>query len=112
MAAVFSMKVEFEKIKDFCDKIAEAYNPQKIILFGSHARGDAGEDSDVDILVIMDFEGRWVHRAVEMRSRFQRGFPLDLLVRTPEWINERLEMDDWFVQDILKEGRVLYEAAN
>lgn len=106
------MKVEFEKIQEFCDKIAEAYNPHKIILFGRHARGDAGEDSDVDILVIMDFEGRWVYKAAEMRSRFHGGFPLDLLVKTPEKIRERLALGDWFIEDILAEGVIMYERAN
>lgn len=84
------MKVESSTIKEFCDKVAEAYKPHKIILFGSLARGDATEHFDVDILVIMDLEGRWVHKAVEMRMRFQHNFPMDLLIKTPKKIKDVL----------------------
>ena len=47
-----------EAIRNFASEIARRYSPEKIILFGSHARGDANEDSDVDMLVIMDFSER------------------------------------------------------
>ncbi len=104
------MKVEFEAIKEFCDRVAEAYNPHKIILFGSHARGDATENSDVDILVIMDFEGDWVDTATEIRMAVKRKFPLDLLVMTLDYIKQRSNFGDYFVAEIFEEGRVMYES--
>lgn len=97
-------------IKKFCSQLAREFQPQKIILFGSYAHGNPHRDSDVDLLVILPFKGESAHKAVEMRMRVPSPFPLDLLVRTPEKIKERLAMDDWFLQDILTKGKVLYEA--
>ncbi len=101
--------VEMEKIQDFCDRIAREFRPEKIILFGSHARGDAGKYSDVDLLVIMPFEGHSARKAAEIRIRLKPSFPLDLLLRTPETVERRLSLGDFFLQDITEEGRVLYE---
>jgi predicted nucleotidyltransferase len=77
---------------------------------GSHARGGANPDSDVDILVIGPFEGRSAARLVEIRMKLRPGFSLDLPVRTREKVGERIEMGDLFLDEILKRGGVLYEA--
>ena len=81
-----------------------------MVLFGSYARGAATPDSDVDVLVVMPFEGRSVDKSVEIRLKTKPPFPLDLLVRTPEVVDERIEMGDCFLRDILRDGKVLYEA--
>ena len=98
------------KIKDLCRQIVENFNPQKVILFGSHAYGKPNEDSDVDLLVIMPFEGRNSQKAIEILSKVKSGLPLDLLVRTSEQVKQRIEMEDFFMQDIVGKGKVLYEA--
>ena len=56
------------------------------------------------------FEGRSVEQSVEMRLRLHPAFPVDLIVRTPETVRQRLEMGDTFMRDILRDGKVLYEA--
>ena len=98
------------KIKDLCRQIVEGFNPQKIILFGSHADGKPNEDSDVDLLVIMPFEGRNSQKAIEIRQKIKTSLPLDLLVRTSSQVQERIEMEDFFMRDIVYKGKILYEA--
>jgi predicted nucleotidyltransferase len=99
------------EIQALADKIAREFHPQKIILFGSHARGDARPDSDVDLLVIMDSDQHPARTAAEVTYRVHpRHYPLDLIVRSPETVRTRLQMNDWFMRDVMREGRVLYAA--
>ena len=86
------------------------FKPRKVVLFGSYAYGTPRPDSDVDLLVVMPLKGTPVDKSVEMRLKLQPQFPLDLLVRTPAKIRERLAMGDDFVKDIFDKGKVLYEA--
>jgi predicted nucleotidyltransferase len=104
--------VGIDQIQEFSSRPAETFHPLKIVLFGSYAEGTATEDSDVDLLVILPFEGKSVSKSVEMRLKLRPCFPLDLIVRTPENVQERLEMGDSFMMDVLEEGKVLYEAHN
>jgi predicted nucleotidyltransferase len=105
------MNVKSE-IKNLCRQIVENFNPQKIILFGSHAYGKPNADSDVDLLVVMPFEGSDSQKAVEILLKLKRTVPLDLLVRTSEQIRERIEMEDFFMREIIEQGKVLYESDN
>ena len=98
------------QIEAFGQRLGEVFHPQRVILFGSHAEGKAGEDSDVDLLVILPFEGKSVDQSVRMRMQLRPDFPMDLIVRTPEKIRHRLDMGDGFIRQILDEGKVLYEA--
>lgn len=104
--------VAMKDIIELSDQIAHEFHPERIILYGSHARGDATEDSDVDLMVILPFEGPSAHMALRIRKRVRRQFPLDLLARTPEEVRQRLEDEDWFLREIITQGRVLYEAAH
>lgn len=99
----------FEEIARFGQSLGNLFRPERVVLFGSFAHGTPNPDSDVDILVIMPFEGSSAARAAEMRLRLRPRFPLDLLVRTPGKIRERLQLGDPFVSDILATGKVLYE---
>lgn len=99
-----------QQIDDFGRRVGEEFHPERVVLFGSYARGVVTADSDVDVLVIMPFEGRSVDKSVEIRLRTNPPFPLDLLVRTPEVVRQRIAMGDWFLRDILRDGKVLYEA--
>jgi predicted nucleotidyltransferase len=101
--------VKMNQIEEFGRRLGREFQPEKIILFGSYARGEADTDSDVDVLVILPFEGKSVKKAVEIRLKLRPPFPLDLIVRTPENIQERLEMGDDFIREILNKGKVLYE---
>ncbi|MGD0816635.1 MAG: nucleotidyltransferase domain-containing protein [Verrucomicrobiota bacterium] len=99
-------------IKSFCKRVAREFRPQKIILFGSYAYGRPTEASDVDLLVIMPLRGSAVSKAVEIEMKVRAPFPLDLLVRTPEKLRQRLALGDWFMRDALQKGRVIYEGAD
>ena len=55
-----------EQIEDLGRRVGEDFHPRRVVLFGSHARGAAGADSDVDVLVVMSFEGRSVDKSVEI----------------------------------------------
>ncbi len=99
------------EIQELADNIARRFRPERIILFGSHARGNAGPDSDVDLLVIMPHEQHAARKAAEITRRVHPGsFAVDLIVRSPEMVRERLQMNDWFLRDVMREGRVLYAA--
>ncbi|MBN2358108.1 MAG: nucleotidyltransferase domain-containing protein [Deltaproteobacteria bacterium] len=91
-------------------RIAREFRPLRILLFGSYANKTATPDSDVDLLVILGFEGRAVDKSVEIRLKVRPPFPVDLLVKTPEQIQQRLKMGDSFIRDIIEHGQVLYEA--
>ena len=98
-----------KRIRDYCHSIGREFQPEKIILFGSYAHGTATADSDVDLLVVLAFRGNDVSKAIEIRCRFETPFPLDLLVRKPSFIQKRLRERDMFIEQVLNEGRVLYE---
>jgi uncharacterized protein len=98
------------QIQFFSEQIAEKFRPERIILFGSYANGQATQDSDVDLLVILPFEGLPVEKAIDIRQQIKAPFPLDLIARTPQQIQQRLEMGDFFIQDIINNGHILYEA--
>jgi predicted nucleotidyltransferase len=103
--------VTMNQIEKLGRRIGHEFHADRVVLFGSYAGGTPTDDSDVDLLVILAFEGRSVGQSVEMRMRLRPTFPVDLMVRTPEKVRERLEMGDDFIREILEEGKVLYEAA-
>ena len=100
------------QIHDFGRRLGELFRPRQVVLFGSYAYGNPTADSDVDILVVMPTSEDTVDKSVEMRLRLRPPFPLDLLVRTPAKIKERLALGDDFIKDILENGEVLYEAVD
>ncbi|PYP87612.1 MAG: hypothetical protein DMF61_09680 [Blastocatellia bacterium AA13] len=98
------------EIKRLCDLIALEFNPQKIILFGSHAYGRPQWDSDVDLLVIMPFKGRHTSKSIDILEKLDGAPAIDLLVRTPQEVKKRLAMGDFFMREIIERGKVMYEA--
>ncbi len=104
------MTLPIEKpLGEVTDMIVEAFDPQQIILFGSYAYGNPTSDSDIDLLVIMDSAERPAKRAARIsRLLHPRPFPMDILVRTPEEIQHRLNIGDQFIQEIMNRGKVLY----
>ena len=98
-----------EDIQATCDDIVREFAPLQVILFGSYAYGTPTEDSDVDLLVVMDIpESETRRQAVEIRQRIPRRFPMDVLVRSPEEITYRVSYNDWFLREITEKGEVLY----
>ena len=100
------------EIKEICRQIVDNFHPHKVILFGSYAYGQPNADSDVDLLVIMPFTDRESAKAIEIRKKIETVLPLDLLVRTPEKVRERIALEDFFMREITEQGKVLYETAN
>ena len=96
-------------INEFNNRLVNDYKPHKVILFGSYANGTPGPDSDVDILVILPFEGKTTIKSAEILNRINPRFPIDLLVRTPEQVRDRLDKGDFFMREIMEKGVVLYE---
>jgi predicted nucleotidyltransferase len=95
----------------FADEVAERFEPDKIILFGSHAYGTPHADSDVDILVVMPARNE-LSQAMRIRLAVDYRFPLDLLVRTPKNMAWRLADGDSFLKEIVAKGKILYEKDN
>ena len=98
------------EIKKLCEQIARDFRPERIILFGSHARGTPTPDSDVDLLVVMPFQGRHTQQAIRILNKLNALIPIDLLVRTPEQVRGRVAMGDFFMREVLEQGKVMYEA--
>ena len=97
-------------IRRVVETIRDEYQPEKIILFGSRIWGEPDEDSDLDVLVIKESEKREAERIREV-SRLVRPRPLalDILVKTPQEIRQRLAIGDDFIRGIMTQGRVAYE---
>src|ERR1700682_5660606 len=98
-------------IRRFARQVAERFQPEKIILFGSYAYGTPHEESDVDLLVIMPAYDA-VKQSIRICRAFDTPFALDLIVRTPRQVERGLREDDWFLREVIEKGIVLYEAAN
>jgi predicted nucleotidyltransferase len=100
-------------IQSYCDAIAEAFRPQQIVLFGSHAYGTPTPDSDVDVLVIMKKARRfWMQTSQKIHEKVNAGFPVDVIVRDPDFLRQRLLEGDTFLEEITSKGRVMYEGSH
>lgn len=108
--ALLQTPTTFADIQYVVGQIVERFHPQKVVLFGSYAYGKPTPDSDVDLLVAMETPRRSVEQAVEIRRAVDFPFPVDLLVRTPQQIAERVALGDVFLREVLTKGVVLYEA--
>jgi predicted nucleotidyltransferase len=88
----------------------QPYQPQRIILFGSTARGEADADSDLDVLVIKDTSEPFMKRLELMAELCPPGVHADILVYTPSELKSMVEDGNPFILRALEEGRVIYEA--
>ena len=104
-------KITMAAIRRLAAEIAEKFHPEKIILFGSYAYGEPNEDSDVDLLVVMPARNM-IDQAVKISLAVDRPFALDLIVRTPGHLHKRLKWGDWFLREIVGQGKVLYESTD
>lgn len=98
-------------IGDILRKIVAEYAPQKVILFGSYAYGEPNEDSDIDLLIIKDTDKRPMDRWLEVKRLLRdrnRTVSVSPLVYTRQEIENRLAVRDFFIQEVLEKGVVLY----
>jgi len=102
-----------EKISDIVKKIVLCYHPEKIILFGSYAKGVANEDSDIDLIIIKNTDLPRQQRGREIRKHlFGSLVPMDIKVYTPNEFNNDLTNQYSFVYEAVKNSKVLYEHKN
>ncbi|MDP6040930.1 MAG: nucleotidyltransferase domain-containing protein [Candidatus Latescibacteria bacterium] len=104
-------RIDAQIIDYVAAKIAEEIQPEKIILFGSHARGDADQNSDLDLFVVTEAQepSRIVRRKID-RLLWGRRFPIEVIVRTPQEVDRNLKAKNpFYLHHIFKEGKVLYE---
>ena len=97
----WKLKVIIEELK--------AYNPEKIILFGSSARGEEDEHSDIDLVIIKKTQDRFLQRLKKAALLIREPIPVDLFVYTPEEFAQMLDEENSFAQIVIKEGKVIYE---
>lgn len=108
-----------KEIKNIVDRIVEGYRPEQVILFGSYARGEARKYSDIDLLVIKKTKKpRWERIRDIMnllsRKRDQRDVgkylgPIDVKIYTPRELKKEIELGDFFIEEVMEQGRVMYE---
>lgn len=95
-------------IRRIVNQIVERFAPLRVVLFGSHAQGQADADSDVDLIVIMSNEVKQI-TSLDIRRAISYNTPLDVLVYSQDALDARITAGDFFLQDALETGEVLYE---
>lgn len=99
-------RAKFTGIEASAKVIAQKFDPDKIILFGSYASGKPTNDSKVNLLIVT--KSTW-DLSSQIALTFDHSFPLDIIIKTPQQIKQRLEDGDFFIQDIPNHGKVIYE---
>jgi uncharacterized protein len=106
-------RIPMRTIRAIAKHIAEHYDPDQIILFGSHAYGKPTAWSDVDLLVVMDTPKGEMEAILDVaKSLPDVKFGVDIVVRSREVLEKRKKLGDWFLREITEKGKVLYERAN
>jgi predicted nucleotidyltransferase len=105
-------KTRPQQIDLMVKRLVERFDPDQIVLFGSHARGTAGPDSDVDLLVVMPVSGPKRAKQIEMRVALHDiAVPKDIILVTPEEVARRQNIVGTIIRPALREGKVLYVRA-
>jgi predicted nucleotidyltransferase len=100
-------------INNVVKRIANKFDPERIILFGSYAYGKPHLYSDVDLLVVMKTKERPLAMQLEIsRALSPHPFGMDILVRAPKQLKERIAMGDYFLREIVTKGSVVYERSH
>lgn len=111
MKVIVSHKKEAyaDEIDEMVRRIAERFDPDQIILFGSRARGTARHDSDVDLLVVMPVTGSKRETQIEIRCALHDiHVAKDIIVVTPDEVERRRDIVGTIIRPALREGKVLY----
>lgn len=102
-------------LESIVQRIANHLPVEKIILFGSYSNlyGSPTADSDIDLLIIMETSESLPKRVLSVSRLLRpRPFPMDIMVRTPQEITALLESGDDFFQEIMAQGRIIYDRQN
>jgi predicted nucleotidyltransferase len=95
------------RIKKIAERLKKEYKAERVILFGSYAKGEATDDSDVDIFIIAQAKERFFERCATVRKivrDLSYGVPLSPIILNPQEVKKRLERGDQFVKQILEKG--------
>jgi predicted nucleotidyltransferase len=102
--------IDREVIDDAVRRIVNAFDPNRIVIFGSVARGDAGPDSDLDLFVEMESDLRPIDRCVEVRRALRDvDIPMDIFIYTPAEVEARRGRIGNLLSYVEREGKVIYE---
>ncbi len=101
--------VDSKRIAELSERIVREFQLEKIILFGSYASGQPRPDSDVDLLVVLPFEGKGFRKSLEILNRISPEFSVDLLARSPEDTARCYVEGDPLIREALDHGKILYE---
>jgi|SRR5688572_23669824 len=105
-----SKRIPMRTIRSIAKHIAQRFDPEQIILFGSHAYGKATAESDVDLLVVMDTPEDEMQAMVEIAKSLPiLSFNVDVIVRSRRTLERRKKLGDWFLREVTQKGKVLYE---
>lgn len=100
-----------KEIKNIVEQLIRLYKPDKIILFGSLVNDDINEGTDIDLFIIKeDIPNLGIDRIRQLDALVKYKLATDFIVYKPEELKERLKLGDPFIKNILKEGKVLYDA--
>lgn len=99
-----------QEIKRLKDKIIKSYQPEKIIIFGSYVWGKPNKSSDLDLFIIKNSRKERRFRTTEVEQLLlDRHLPLDILVYTPKETEDSLKEDNFFVKEIVNQGKIIYD---
>jgi len=98
----------YKKIDAYKNHLVEKLNPEKILLFGSFARGDFNECSDIDLLVIHDWKEAFLDRIKVLLDLNEAGLPLEPVGYTREEFNRMQNEGNSFIADIASKGKTIY----
>ena len=101
--------VDQRRIEELSERIVQEFQPERIILFGSYAYGQPRPDSDVDLLVLLPFQGKGFRKSLEILNLLSPEFPVDLIARRPDDTARRYAEGDPLIREALDHGKVLYE---
>lgn len=104
--------IAMKDIQRYCDAVAAAFRPRKIILFGSYACGKPTEDSDVDVMVVMPKNRYRRDLGWRIPAKIPPHFPLDVLVQPDDRFQRRLDDRESFILDLIEKGKVMYEGGH
>ncbi|HHT9120829.1 MAG TPA: HEPN domain-containing protein [Candidatus Hypogeohydataceae bacterium YC41] len=96
-------------IEDVTERLIKVYDPERIILFGSHAIGKAQDGSDIDLLIVKETEKRPMDRRMEVEKILSdRLLPLDIVVYTPQELRYLYSLGSPFIEEVIEKGRIIY----
>src|SRR3989304_5980570 len=97
----------YDRLKKISERLKKEYHAEKVILYGSYARGEEGEDSDIDLFMIAPTNERFFDRlatVLRMIRDLKKGFPIEPIVLTTEEVEKRVTIGDQFIKEILERG--------